>query len=511
MQAFLNIYRLGIVVLDKKAIGYQALINQLELSVIPHYRQSYVTNKGRGYTHFGSPYDIHVYPINYALKDPNDPLQQIEFAIKYDGINLEILLAVFKKIDVKEIEIYIHQQPGGKYARIIWFLYEFLTGEIINVPAISKVSYVSILDPELYYTAPGIKSTKHKIYNNLLGTKDFCPILRKTKCLQDYISKEYDIAAKQLTAKYSPQLIARASQYLFTKETLSSYEIEREVPNKDRLDKFVALLQTSYTIDNLTKVLLIELQNTIVEPRFKDVDYRSNQNYVGENIYYYSQRLHYISPKPENISSLMHGLLLTLDASIHAKIHPVLIAAMIAFGFVFVHPFEDGNGRIHRFLIHYILSRTGFTPPGIIFPVSAVMFKKISDYDAILESFSKPLLELINNYELSDDGMLTVQQDTVNYYRYVDYTKFAEYLFACIAETLKDHFENEIQFLLNYDRTKLAIQNKIDMPDRLIDLFIKFSMQNHGVLGKQKQEKYFNMLTETEITALQLLVKENML
>jgi Fic family protein len=497
-------------VLDKKAIGYQALIEQLELSVIPHYRRSYVTNKGRGYTHFGMPYDIHVYPINYALKDPNDSLQQIEFAIKYDGINLEILLAVFKKLDVKEIEIYIHQQPGGKYARIIWFLYEFLTGEIINVPALSKVAYVNILDPELYYTAPGIKSNKHKIYNNLLGNKDFCPIIRKTKFLQDYIFKGYDIAAKQLTAKYSPHLIARASKYLFTKETLSSYEIEREKPSKERMERFINLLQTA-SINKLTKELLIELQNAIVDSRFKDVDYRITQNYIGENIDSYYQKLHYISPKPENVASLMHGLLLTLDTAINTEIHPVLIAAMIAFGFVFVHPFEDGNGRIHRFLIHYILSRTGFTPPGIIFPISAVMLKKIMDYDAILESFSKPLLELMNNYELSDDGVLTVQQDTVNYYRYLDYTKFAEYLFACIDETLQNHFENEIKFLLNYDRTKLLIQNKIDMPDRLIDLFIKFVIQNHGVLAKQKQEKYFNMLTEIEIANLQLLVKENML
>lgn len=496
--------------MDKKAIGYQALIEQLELSVVPHYRQSYITNKGRGHTHLGPQYDIHVYPKNYALKDPNDPLQQIEFAIKYDGINLEILLAIFKKLAVEKIEIYIHQQPGGKYARIIWFLYEFLTEGIINAPDISKVSYINILDPELYYTAPGVKSSRHKIYNNLLGTKDFCPILRKTKLLREYILKDYNIAAKQLTDKYPPQLIARASRYFFTKETLSSYEIEREKPSKERMERFINLLQV-YSINKLTKELLIELQNAIVEPRFKDVDYRATQNYIGESLDYYYQKIHYISPKPENIASLMQGLLLTLDASITVGVHPVLVAAMIAFGFVFIHPFEDGNGRIHRFLIHYILARTGFTPSGIIFPVSAVMLKKIREYDAILESFSKPLLELINNYELSEEGALTIQQETLSYYRYIDYTRFAEYLFACIDETLQDHFENEIQFLLNYDRTKLAIQNTVDMPDRLIDLFIKFVIQNHGTLSKQKQEKYFNMLTESEITDMQLVVKENML
>jgi len=42
-------------------------------------------------------------------------------------------------------------------------------------------------------------------------------------------------------------------------------------------------------------------------------------------------------------------------------------------GFVLIHPFEDGNGRIHRFLIHHVLARRGFTPQGLLFPVSAVM------------------------------------------------------------------------------------------------------------------------------------------
>ena len=41
-------------------------------------------------------------------------------------------------------------------------------------------------------------------------------------------------------------------------------------------------------------------------------------------------------------------------------------AAIIAFGFVFIHPFLDGNGRIHRFLIHDMLTRDGIAEQGLV-------------------------------------------------------------------------------------------------------------------------------------------------
>jgi Fic family protein len=48
---------------------------------------------------------------------------------------------------------------------------------------------------------------------------------------------------------------------------------------------------------------------------------------------------------------------------------PIVSAACLAFGFVFIHPFEDGNGRTHRWLLHHVLARRGFTPAGVNFPV----------------------------------------------------------------------------------------------------------------------------------------------
>lgn len=47
------------------------------------------------------------------------------------------------------------------------------------------------------------------------------------------------------------------------------------------------------------------------------------------------------------------------------KLHPVELAALLHYKFVCIHPFDDGNGRISRLLMNYVLLRNGF-PPVII-------------------------------------------------------------------------------------------------------------------------------------------------
>ena len=72
---------------------------------------------------------------------------------------------------------------------------------------------------------------------------------------------------------------------------------------------------------------------------------------------------------------------------------------------MFQHPFEDGNGRIHRFLKHNILSLKELVPRRLMLPVSAAMLKNSADYDASLEAFSRPLLQLID-YQLDEMGQM---------------------------------------------------------------------------------------------------------
>ncbi len=188
------------------------------------------------------------------------------------------------------------------------------------------------------------------------------------------------------------------------------------------------------------------------------------------------------------------------------EIDPVIHAATIAFGFVFMHPFEDGNGRIHRFLIHNILSTRGIVPRGLMFPISATMLKDTSDYDASLEAFSKPLRQMIE-YQLDDTGKMVVENDTACWYQYMDMTTQAEALFRFVNKTIEEELVEELSFLTNYEKTKQKIQDIVDMPDRLIDLFIRFCLQNNGKLSDRKRSSHFEFLTNEELSAMEQAFK----
>lgn len=167
-----------------------------------------------------------------------------------------------------------------------------------------------------------------------------------------------------------------------------------------------------------------------------------------------------------------------------------------------MHPFEDGNGRIHRFLIHNILSLRGAIPKGIMFPLSAAILKNPALYDHSLEVFSRPLTRLIE-YHLDDLGRMTVPGETGRWYRYIDMTAQAEALYDFVRLTIEHELVEELDFLVSYDKTKQTIQEIVDIPDRLIDLFIQFCLQNNGRLSAKKRESFFGFLTDAELANME--------
>jgi Fic family protein len=493
--------------LTMRSAGYTYLMDQLGFTGIPNWHQSYIS--ATSIQHLKQHGNI-IEELYRSSHWPGDKLvDHLEFALKYDGVNLALLSRIFEYLSEKELAEYIQSKPTSKYARRIWFFYEFLTGRKLPIDDLLYGNYVDALDQDKYYTLnKGEKSSRQRINNNLLGPTSFCPIIRKTQMLSLMEKDDLRQRCETMLANYSPELLRRATNYLYSKETKSSFEIEHIAHDASRVEKFITILKLAELEDYVDKDRLIEIQHSIVDPRFKDIDYRSSQNYIGQTLAFYKEVIHYICPKPLDLPALMSGLMESHQKMKKSQISAIIHATVISYGFVYLHPFEDGNGRIHRFLIHNILAQKGILPTGIMFPVSAVMLKHSADYDASLEAFSQPLLQLIE-YSLDDIGQMTVANDTACWYRFIDLTLQAEALYAFVIKTIDDEMDLELKFLASYDQAKKRIQGIVDVPDRLIDLFIHLLTQNNGKLSTGKKSTHFNMLTDNEIEAMEGAVKDS--
>jgi Fic/DOC family len=199
----------------------------------------------------------------------------------------------------------------------------------------------------------------------------------------------------------------------------------------------------------------------------------------------------------------MKGLI-TFDHTAENALDPVIAAAVLAFGFIYIHPFVDGNGRIHRYLMHHVLARRGFNPHGVHFPVSAAILDKIGEYRSVLESYSRRLLPLAK-WEATDKGNVTVLNDTGDFYRFFDATPHSEFLYACVRKTIEDDLPNETRYLMNYDQFRAGVEAMFDMPERTLSTLFAFLRQNGGRLSKRAREKEFVELTAGEVARIEEL------
>lgn len=491
---------------SRQLVGLAALRETLALRVPPPAVQSYIVAGARRTEVLPGGQVVEHYPRSYAPE--GSPLSHLKFALRHEPLDLGVLVAALKALDPEELAAWIRREPTGAFSRRAWFFYETFAGRALDLDDLGRGNYVDALDPERHFVADRRNSARHRVVDNLLGGAAFCPMVRRTARLEARIAAGLDARARELAAGYSPETLARAVSYLFSKETRSSFAIEGETPGPRRAERFVEALRAAPDFDPRDKAALLRLQNTIVDPRYAAQDFRSRQNFVGGTAADYSDRVDFIPPRPEDIPELMQGWMEMTGRLLAAPLEPVVAAAAASFGFVFLHPFEDGNGRIHRFLIHNVLARRGFSPPGVIFPVSAAILRDRRAYDEALESYSRPLFSWID-WRFTAEAELVVTGETADLYRYFDVTVQAEYLYDRVAETVDRDLKGELDFLELYDRAMAAVVDVVDMPDRKASLFVRFCLANEGRLPHRRRKEW-SELSDEEVEQLEEAVRRAM-
>jgi Fic family protein len=404
---------------------------------------------------------------------------------------------------------WIEAEPTSIYSRRIWFLYEFLMQKIIPIKdADKKIKFTPLIDETIQFAlSNGSKSIRHRITNNLPGTVDFCPLITKTPKIKQYIEANLEDKNKLQINKIHKDILLRTSAFLLLKDSKASFNIEGENPIPSRSMRWGKAIGSAGKYP-LSIAELERLQQVVIEnSKFLKYGYREQDGFVGEH----DRDTHlpipeHISAKHQDLSVLMNGLISTNLLLEEAKYHPVLMAASIAFGFVFIHPFVDGNGRIHRYIIHHILAKNNFTPSGIIFPISASILHNIDKYRNVLEQFSQNLLPYIK-WESTTDNNVKVLNETVDFYKYFDATLQTEFLFDSIVDTIETIIPQEVKYVEQYDEFKSYIDNEFEMPDKMVALLVKVLHQNNGTLSKKKKENDFNNLSDEDILKVEKAFK----
>lgn len=474
-------------------VGYAALIENLELPVPIPTVITLISDKNKKYT-------VEGWQVLTPKHKPEETLyKQLVFALKYEGIHLLFFKKLFEKLETEEVIALLKIEPTGIYSRKIWFLYEWLQNQKLAIPDLTIKKAIPLVDEKLQYAIAGVSSPRHRIINNLPGTLQFCPLIRKTEKLTNYIESNIGKQKSAYLHQMHKDVLQRASAYLLLKDSKASFTIEGEKPRSNRTARWGNAIGQA-GINPLTINELNRLQQLVIEnDRFTKMGIRKQQGFVGDRDRETGEPIpDHISAKHEDLESLLNGLLSTKEILIQSTLDPVLAATVIAFGFVFIHPFVDGNGRLHRYIIHHILAKMQYSEQGMIFPVSASILSHINDYKKTLESYSHPVLDKIE-WKPTLDKNVEILNNTIDYYRYFDATDQAQFLYDCVQDTVVNIIPAEVNYLRKYDEFKHYIDDKYEMPDDMVALLVGFLEQGAGKLSKRAINKEFVALKETEI------------
>lgn len=457
-----------------------------------------------------------------SAKPDDTHIAHLAFALKHEGIHLELLAHAFAKINKQALTDWIASEPTGQYARKAGFLYEWLTDDTLQVPAISG-TYRDLLDPShVVVSDTPIKNPRWRINDNLPGTPYFCPIIRRTELLE--LIKNYDCAGRLqgMEEDYGTDMMTRSAVWLTIRESRASFAIEREGDQKSRIHRF-ALAMGRYCgrFDTpLTSEALTELQDNILGVSTIRHGLRQSPVFVGSGTREMGTYVHYVAPPAEDVEPMLKGLQTFMARTQNEN--PIIRAAVASFGFVFIHPMADGNGRISRFLINDTLRRDSAVPEPLLLPVSSTITKSSAsrfDYDKSLEAYSRPMMaKTINDIQFGNrttyaDGVVSDFEFSGNNtlrpaWRYPDLTEQSEYLFHVVHETIEYEMRHQIQSHRAYVNARDHVKDFLEGPDEHLDRIMRSIEHNDGQVS-HKLKNEFPMLDSPAISKpIQEIVQE---
>ena len=481
-------------------VGFHALAERYGISLVQPLRVNSLIGTSRQSRDSGEQIENR-YPPNYR---PNDDFAgHFAFGLKYEEIHLEFFARLFAAIGPQPIESWCRDEPFGQYARRTAFFYEWLTQKFLDLPDITNGGYIDAIASDRYLTrTEPVRIRRWRINNNLPGTENFCPVVRRTAAVQEGLRFDLGAELSELDRTYGADILLRTASWLTFKESRASFLIEREADQADRIQRFAHVIaqHCGRIHDPLSGQSLQALQTEILGRDAFGLGLRRSPVFVGQatmrdNI------VHYIAPHFDDLTSMLEGLKGFERATEGAE--SLARAAVIAFGFVYIHPMRDGNGRIHRFLINDTLVRDRAIPEGVILPVSATITSSAefrAGYDRALEVFSRPFMRryatayhfgetIVHEDGTPSNFFFDDYEDARFAWRYPDLTEHVLYTARVVSHTVRREMAEEARVLMVFQRALERIKDVVEMPDPDANRIIR-SIKENGwkISGKLKKQ-----------------------
>ncbi len=456
---------------------------------------------GRRATHVGRPTTTESYVE--AMRPDATLRGHLTFHLKHEIPHFELMSRVFACCDAGEIVAWVADEPTGQYARRAAFLHEFFTGQQLPVPADLGGGYHDAISFDgLVAATPGQTelNKRWRIRDNMPGTRAFCPMIVRAQAGAEALELDVRALIHDLEVEFGAELLMHSAVWMTLRESRASFEIEGEAHKTDRIQRFADVLARRTgqgDHPSLDDAALAQLQREILGLRttVQRFGLRQSPVFVGEAVRY-QDIVHYIAPPPEDLADMLAGLQTFLDRTLGQS--PVMRSAVAAFGFVYIHPLADGNGRVHRFLINDVLRRDGVVKNPMILPVSSLIASDAAErrgYDRILDVVSRPLMHsLAETYHFSETPTVYADGIASNFvfegteaarhaWRYLDLSPHVAYLADVVQRTIREDMPEESRYLRSHGHARSAVKEIVEMPDAQIDRVIRSILTNKGELS----------------------------